>query len=242
MVSKNEIKLISSLAQKKHRDKTGFFVAEGNKVINEFKAEGFKLKNYFSVEENAEITENTIIISEAELKKISFQKSPNTSLAIFEIPKKTKNTLEGLILVLDTIQDPGNLGTIIRLCDWFGVTNLICSLNTADCYNPKVVQATMGSLARVSVIYEDITKVLKETMDPIYGGFMDGKSVYEEILPEKAYLVLGNEGNGISTEVEKLINNRIAIPQFGKFQKTESLNVATACSILLSEFKRPIGK
>ncbi len=242
MVSKNEIKLISSLGQKKYREKSGLFVAEGSKIISEFIAEGFKIHRYFSVEESSELKENFAIISEAELKKISFLKNPNTSMAIFEIPKKTKTTSEEFSVVLDTIQDPGNLGTIIRLCDWFGVSQLICSDNSADCYNPKVVQATMGSLARVHVIYADILQILSETNLPIYGGFINGKSIYNESLPEKAFLVLGNEGNGISEAVEKLITQKITIPQFGKAQRTESLNVATACSILLSEFKRPTEK
>jgi TrmH family RNA methyltransferase len=182
------------------------------------------------------------LATETELKKISFLKTANTSLAVFEIPKPEPLHDSGLIVALDAVRDPGNLGTIMRLCDWFGVCQLICSNDTADCFNPKVVQATMGSLARVQVHYLSLSDFLENTALHIYGGCMDGKNIYDEKLPENAIVVMGNEANGISGEIEKLLTHKITIPRFGKIQKTESLNVATATAILLSEFRRTTEK
>ena len=142
-------------------------------------------------------------------------------------------------MALDNINDPGNLGTIIRLCDWFGITDLICNLKTADCYNPKVVQASMGSLTRVNINYVDLEEfIIESRIKPVYGAFMDGNSVYSSDLENTGLLILGNEANGISNAIERLITNKIAIPQFNNTHKTESLNVAMATAILLSEFKR----
>jgi len=141
-------------------------------------------------------------------------------------------------VALDAIRDPGNLGTIIRLCDWFGVKQIVCSEATVDVYNPKVIQATMGSIARVNVNYVDLNEYLEMTSLPVYGTFMDGATIYKEVLSEEGILVFGNEANGISSEIEMKIKNSIAIPRFGDSQKTESLNVATAAAIILSEFRR----
>ena len=143
-----------------------------------------------------------------------------------------------MIIALDDIRDPGNMGTIIRLCDWFGIEQIVCSEQTVDAYNPKVVQATMGSISRVSITYTNLSKFLSKQSVEIFGTFMDGKNVYRENLPKEGILVLGNEANGISKEVEKVITTKLAIPRFGDLQKTESLNVATATAIFLSEFKR----
>ena len=154
---------------------------------------------------------------------------------------ETKNPkLEGLILALDSIRDPGNLGTIIRLCDWFGIETLLCSEETVDVYNPKVVQATMGSISRVKVVYCNLEIELKKAKIPVFGTFMDGKSVYSENLPKEGIIVMGNEANGISSSIEKIVSERISIPRFGNLQLTESLNVATATAIILNEFKRPV--
>ena len=177
-------------------------------------------------------------ITEGELKKISALKTANTAVAIFKIPEQNASSSEGLTLVMDAIRDPGNLGTIIRLSDWFGVAQLVCSLDTVDCYNSKVVQATMGSIARVSIKYCDLSEYLINASLPIYGGVLNGENIYTSETPKKAILVLGNEGNGISDQIMALISNKITIPQFGASQKTESLNVATATAILLSEFNR----
>jgi TrmH family RNA methyltransferase len=159
-------------------------------------------------------------------------------LAVFKIPKDTEIETSGLIVALDAIRDPGNLGTIIRLCDWFGIRQIWCSKETVDAYNPKVIQATMGSIARVNISYVDLNESISKSKLPVYGTFMDGENVYNQKLPTAGILVLGNEANGISKDLENVVTNRIAIPRFGDIQKTESLNVATATAIFLSEFKR----
>jgi len=159
-------------------------------------------------------------------------------LALFKIAVPKPIDESKLIVSLDDIRDPGNLGTIIRLCDWFGVRDLVCSHSTVDCYNAKVVQATMGSLTRVNINYLDLEAFLKQTKLQKIGAFMDAKNVYKESLPENGILILGNEANGISSSIEKLVDEKITIPRFGNIKATESLNVATATSILLSEFKR----
>jgi len=241
LVSKSQLKLITSLQQKKYRDKTGLFIAEGPKVIAEFITSGLRLHSLFASEEIG-LSVFSEAVSEKELQKLSCLKTANKALAVFEIPKKTMPTSEGLIVALDAVRDPGNLGTIIRLCDWFGITQLVCSMDTADCYNPKVVQATMGSIARVHVEYVDLSEFLETSGLPIYGGVMNGSSIYDESLPQDAIIVLGNEANGISEDIQKKITHHVTIPQFGKIKETESLNVATATAILLSEFKRSTEK
>lgn len=242
MISNSQTKLITSLKQKKYRDRESLFVAEGPKVIQELLDEGLKLRWLFSTQSINNFKGNLVEITPAELKKISFLKTPNTSLAVFEIPTIKPPKTSGLIVALDALRDPGNLGTIIRLCDWFGVEQLLCSEDTVDCYNPKVVQASMGSLARVQINYVPLSEYLNKLNLPVYGGFMDGSSIYTESLPNDAVLVLGNEANGISEAISNTITNRISIPRFGSVQKTESLNVATATAILLSEFRRSTGK
>ncbi|MEH6658461.1 RNA methyltransferase [Leeuwenhoekiella marinoflava] len=236
MVSKSQIKLITSLAQKKYRQQHGLFVVEGLKGIFEFLESNFALHSLFALEgffTEEQPTEVTL----AELKKISFLKTPQKALALFEIPEDLNRTEAGFQLILDDVRDPGNLGTLIRLCDWYGIKNLVCSKETVDCFNPKVVQATMGSLTRVNLIYTDLPKYLVEQELPIYAAFMDGESVYKEELPQDAILILGNEANGISDAVAEKIQHKISIPQFGQ-STTESLNVAIAGAILVSEFKR----
>ena len=159
-------------------------------------------------------------------------------MGLFKIPEVAKIDEEGLILMLDDISDPGNLGTIIRLCDWFGVKQLVCSNNTVDCYNQKVVQATMGSLVRIPITYCDLKEFLKQTQLPIYGAVMDGENVYSMDLEQNAILVMGNESNGISQKIASLINTQITIPRYSEKTITESLNAATATAILLNEFRR----
>lgn len=240
MVSKNQIKLITALQQKKFRQQHELFFAEGAKVIGELLQSDFELSHLY---ETADVfpevsTAVKTRISESELKKISALNTPNNCLAVFKIPKPKPLQEKGLIVALDDIRDPGNLGTILRLCDWFGVEQLVCSPETVDIFNPKVVQATMGSISRVAIHYMDLKSFLKNTKLPVFGTFMDGKNIYTENLPPEGIVVFGNEANGISYEVEKIIKNRIAIPRFGKLQQTESLNVATATAIVLSEFRR----
>ncbi|WKD85011.1 23S rRNA (uridine(2479)-2'-O)-methyltransferase [Polaribacter huanghezhanensis] len=241
-LSKNHIKLITSLQQKKYRQKHKLFVAEGVKVVNELLNSTFKVAQLFITDdfEVSSETENTIIVSEKELKKISQLKTPNKVVGLFEIPETLSTQNTGIIVALDAINDPGNLGTIIRLCDWFGVQKLVCSTTTVDCYNQKVVQASMGSLTRVEIIYTDLIDFLKETKLPIFIADMEGENVYKSDLPKEAVLVMGNEANGISDAIRKLVDAKISIPRFGNIQETESLNVATATAILLSEFKRNV--
>ncbi|KIX21681.1 RNA methyltransferase [Flavobacterium sp. 316] len=240
MVSKNQIKLITSLQQKKYRKQHQLFFAEGKKVIQELLEANYELEALFSTDGIFSYVDKSKshTITDAELKKISALTTPNNCLALFRIPLEKKGTLSGLIVALDDIRDPGNLGTIIRLCDWFGIETLICSEETVDIYNPKVVQATMGSISRVKVVYADLESVLKTTELPVFGTFMDGDVIYNEQLPNEGIIVMGNEANGISDSIEKLISKRISIPRFGKLKQTESLNVATATGIILSEFKR----
>jgi TrmH family RNA methyltransferase len=236
MLTKSQIKLISSLNQKKFRSLHGFFKVEGVKGILEFLNSNFVLHQLFTTEAIFDC-ENTLI-SDAELKKISSLKTPNTALALFKIPEPKPVDDSSLIVALDDIRDPGNLGTIIRLCDWFGIRDLICSHSTVDCYNAKVVQATMGSLTRVNINYLELEPFLNASKLQKFGTFMKGKNVYGEHLPDKGILVLGNEANGISASIENLLDKKITIPRYGTLQETESLNVATATAILLSEFKR----
>ena len=237
-LSKNHIKLITSLSQKKYRQKHKLFVVEGVKVVQEFLNSSYELEIVFSTDTDFSSTNKFIEVTDQELKKISSLKNPNKVLAIFKIPNQINPIMGGLILVLDSINDPGNLGTIIRLCDWFGIEQLVCSNETVDCFNPKVVQASMGSLTRVAVSYLDLKKYLQNALVPIFVADMDGLNVYKTKLPDSALLVLGNEANGISDEIKQLVTTKITIPRYGAFQQTESLNVATASAILLSEFRR----
>ncbi|MBU2927554.1 TrmH family RNA methyltransferase [Winogradskyella psychrotolerans] len=239
MLSKNQIKLIKSLSQKKGRQQQRSFIVEGIKGISEFLKSDYTLKNLYSTKLIFDAPQDLIVeISEVELKKISALKNPNTALAIFEIPKGNPPQDDGLIVALDDVRDPGNLGTIIRLCDWYGIKDLVCSLNTVDCYNAKVVQATMGSLTRVNVQYVDLYDYLEFTRIDIFGTFLEGENIYSATLPEQGIIILGNEANGISEAIEKTVSRKITIPQFGAIKETESLNVANATAILLSEFRR----
>ncbi|MCB0457333.1 MAG: RNA methyltransferase [Flavobacteriaceae bacterium] len=242
MISKSEIKLITSLQQKKYRNKYGLFIAEGKKLIADLLNAGLKLQLLFSTEDLLELQIDYHIISEKELQKISSLKHENGVLAVFEIPPNVDYNTSGLTVALDAVRDPGNLGTIIRLCDWFGVSQLICSPDTVDCYNPKVIQATMGSIARVSVHYTHLISMLKKTKLPVYAAVMDGGNVYSKALPKDAILVMGNEANGISEEILENIQHTISIPNFSKNNSAESLNVAAATGILLSEFRRTIER
>ncbi|PQJ80501.1 TrmH family RNA methyltransferase [Polaribacter porphyrae] len=239
-ISKSQLKLITSLSQKKYRLKHRLFIAEGIKVVQEFLKSSLEIENIFLVDDlELDIHLDKVVkISETELKKISNLKSPNKILGVFKIPEEKKIQHKGLVVALDGINDPGNLGTIIRLCDWFGITQLLCSRDTVDCYNPKVVQSSMGSLTRVSIIYTDLENFIQETTLPTFVADMDGANIYQSKLPKEGVLIMGNEANGVSEKVKKSILNTIAIPRFGQVKETESLNVATATAILLSEFRR----
>ena len=176
------------------------------------------------------------------MKKISFLTTPNVGLALCELPNYDEDIkLNGLSIALDDIRDPGNLGTIIRLADWFGVEDILCTKESVDMYNPKVVMSTMGSFTRVKVHYIDLEKYLSDYKGNIFGTFMEGESIYEQTLPQEGILVMGNEANGISPEIEKLTTNKLSIPFFGKNGSTESLNVAVATSVILGEFKSQLS-
>jgi TrmH family RNA methyltransferase len=239
-ISKNQLKIITSLSQKKYRQKHNLFIAEGLKVVSELLNSSLEIDALFAVDDFVtDVSSDKIVrISEKDLQKISNLKSSNKVLGLFKIPKEKELQKNGITIALDTVNDPGNLGTIIRLCDWFGVTQLVCSKDTVDCYNQKVVQASMGSLTRISIKYLDLETYLQETELTTFIADMNGENVYKTDLPKEAILIMGNEANGVSDDVKKLINNKICIPRFGETQETESLNVATATAILLSEFKR----
>ena len=240
MVSKNQIKLITGLQQKKYRKEHQLFIVEGVKGIEELLNSDYELEQLFVTHDLFLNVPNhkRVLISEAELKKISALTTANDCLALFKMPPNVKISEEGLVVALDDIRDPGNLGTIIRLCDWFGIKQIICSDQTVDVYNPKVVQATMGSISRVNVTYLNLEDYLAKSSKEIFGTFMEGDNIYKGELPKDGIIILGNEANGISKTIEKLVTRKISIPRFGDLQQTESLNVATATAIVLSEFKR----
>lgn len=247
MISKNKIKYIHSLELKKNRNKEGKFVAEGFKVVDDLLAlqpadlivatgEWLRGKNFGAETEVIEVTDE-------ELKKVSFLQHPQQVLAVFRQATSgdySINTSE-LSLALDGVQDPGNLGTIIRIADWFGITHIYCSQDTADVYNPKVVQATMGSIARVKVEYVDLLGLVESLPAdvPVYGTLLDGDNIYQQKLENRGLIVMGNEGKGISPDLAKKVNHKLLIPNFPEGRATaDSLNVAIATAITCSEFRR----
>lgn len=240
MISKANIKSVKSLHQKKIRDAHNQFIVEGEKMVLEairWKSD-FLVALYhtsdFPTEEIDATKINLIAISDHELKQISGLQTPNKALAVFDKwPLETVNI--PFYIALDGVQDPGNMGTILRLADWFGVEEIICSMNTVDCFNPKVVQATMGAIFRIQVRYVDLKSHLLALKMPVYGALLEGENIYKSSLKPEGILILGNEGNGISEEIKQLIDYPISIPRFGE---AESLNVSTAGAILLSEFFR----
>ena len=239
MVSDKQIKIIKSLKLKKNRIKHNLFVAEGDKTILELITAGFNINSLYSINRQIDGVKNSVIqLSKPELNKMSNLSNPKNSLGVFEIPKPKKINYNKLIIGLDNISDPGNLGTIIRLCDWFGVEDLICSFDTVDCYNPKVIQASMGSISRVNITYLDLQKTLENNSLKTYGTYMQGDSIFEIDEIKNGVILFGNEANGINPNLSKVIDKRLSIPRFGKLKKTESLNVANALSIVLSENSR----
>jgi TrmH family RNA methyltransferase len=248
MISKAKIKLITSLSQKKFRDENNLFVAEGTKLVLDLMP-AFKCSLLVAtavwLSEHKHLSATEIIeTDETELKKISNQKTSQGVLAVFEKPLYTFNWQElsqHLSLALDEVQDPGNLGTIVRIADWFGITDIFCSENSVDAFSPKTVQASMGALARVRVHSVSLVDFLKKCHPkiPVYGTFMDGENIYESTLSKTGIIVMGNEGNGISPEVEKLVSERLLIPNFPVGQATsESLNVGVATALVCGEFRR----
>lgn len=234
-LSKAQVKWVRSLQQKKNRDAEGVFVAEGAKCINELRG-AFELVLLASPDNASAI----------EIEQMSSLRTPQGQIAVFRKPTTdNRYPISQLMLALDGVQDPGNLGTIIRTCDWFGIHDILCSRDTADCYNPKVVQATMGALARVRIHYVDLHKALAELKDKhvaIYGTLLEGRNMYAEgAIPNKkeGVIIMGNEGNGISEEVRGLVSHPLLIPSYPAGEATsESLNVGIATAIVLAEFRR----
>jgi TrmH family RNA methyltransferase len=252
MISKNTIKLIKSLALKKNRVKENLFLIEGDKNVSEVLESKFKVEKLFA-------TSNFLLSNKLKLKTVklvtevtqedinqtSLLKSPQSSIAlcVLPAPRELPETIDSdLWIYLDEIQDPGNLGTIIRICDWFGIENLFCSPKTADIFNPKVIQASMGSFCRIEVWYTPfdlVSRLAAKSGISIFGAFLEGENIYEQQLPKRALLVMGNEGNGIGPDIEAKIEQKIKIPGFNQNPKSaESLNVSVATAIICSEFRR----
>jgi TrmH family RNA methyltransferase len=243
MISKNQIKQIKQLEQKKFRRRDGLFVAEGPKVVGDLMKRWQPVAVYATADYEPTLPVSIERISDDELRRVSFLQHPQQVLALFKqpaLPTAFCVQRSKLTLALDGIQDPGNLGTIIRLADWFGIEDIVCSLETADAWNPKVVQATMGSLARVNIIYinlENLIDTLPEDF-PIYGTLLDGDNIYEQELSQQGIIVMGNEGNGLTEKIRRRVNRRLLIPSYRTDDTAESLNVAIATAIVCAEFRR----
>lgn len=242
MLSKSQISLIKSLQQKKFRREHRLFVAEGYKSIVEYITSPYLIKTLFCTPAIAAKLPKKLNFQEitvAELEKITGLTTPQDAIALIQIPDhlllNTHQLKQKFTLVLDGVQDPGNLGTIIRTADWFGIENIICSPDTVDVYNPKVVQATMGSLARIRVHYAELAAYLAKLELPVYGALLDGDNIYTTDFGQEGLIVMGNEGNGIRPEVEQIISHRITIPRTGG---AESLNVGIATALFCSEICR----
>ena len=248
MISKNQQKYVRQLEQKKFRVREKAFVAEGPKVVGDLLACGFQPLQIFATDqwqrdsEEGSVCKGRELISEEELHRISFLQHPQQVLAVFPIPEPTATAPDPtkLYLALDDIQDPGNLGTIIRIADWFGIDTIFCSPNTADAWNPKVVQATMGSIARVRMIYTPLEPLFCSCQIPIYGTLLTGQNIYTTQLTANGIIVIGNEGNGISLPIRKLLTHQLLIPSYhtGSNTSAESLNAAIATAITCAEFRR----
>lgn len=249
MLSKSQISFIKSLHQKKYRKENGIFIIEGIKSIAEFIQSSYQIHSIYYLAQyqpllpalpaNIKLFE----VNNAELDKISTLQTPQGILALVNIPKNpvldVKQLQNTFSLVLDDIQDPGNLGTIIRTADWFGINQIICSNHTVEVYNPKTVQATMGSLSRVNIFYQDLVPLLSETKVPVFGAVFNGKSMYELDWGKEGLVILGNEGQGISPEIIELITDPVTIPRIGG---AESLNVAVCAAILCADISRNFQK
>ncbi len=252
MISKNNIKYVNSLRIKKFRNQDGLFIAEGERLIDELLSSSLIIKAIYHTSDwnhqRDKLNEEIFQITIEEMKKISGLSTPSNVFALVEIPEfniSYKDLNKSLTLALDDIQDPGNLGTIIRLADWFGIDTVLCSNETVDAFSPKVIQSCMGAISRVKVIYCDLEDTLKELSVkynlPVYGTFMEGEDIYKVTLSQKGVIVMGNEGNGISPKIEKIVSQKIHIPTFANNRTAvESLNVAMATAIVCSEFRRRV--
>lgn len=247
-LSKNKIKYLQSLKEKKHRNQYGTFVAEGEKLVFDLlKTTKCQLiagtQDIIDKIEKPQIAIEIIVASNEELKKATHLKTAPPVIGVFYKPDISEQDIDftkGLHLILDDIQDPGNLGTIVRIADWFGIENIVCSLDTVDVFNPKTVQATMGAISRIKTLYTDLESFLERNNKlPVYGTFLEGNNIYNDNLKTDAFIIMGNEGKGISAIIEKKISNKLFIPNYPIGKATsESLNVAVATAIICSEFRR----
>ena len=242
MISKNQIKQIKQLEQKKFRRREGLFVAEGPKVVGDLMKRRKPVAVFATADYTPPVPMEMQLITDEELHRISFLQHPQEVVALFPLPEPLPVVPDSskLILALDGVQDPGNLGTIIRLADWFGINDIVCSTETADAWNPKVVQATMGSIARVNVTYTDLSDLLAQLPQdyPVYGTLLDGDNIYQQLLTQGGIIVMGNEGNGLTEKVRRRVNRRLLIPSYRSDDTAESLNVAIATAIVCAEFRR----
>jgi TrmH family RNA methyltransferase len=245
MLTKNQQKLIKSLHEKKNRQETGLFLVEGEKNVAELLTSDFEIEFLLTTQTFFETYGESIrdrskeyeMVQQNEIEKVGTFETNDAALAVVKqkTNQKPETVAEGITLVLDEIKDPGNLGTIIRIADWYGITNIVASKNTVDFYNPKVITATKGSFLRMNIFYTDLVEFLSEAKAPIYGAFLGGTNVHETVFPKTGFLVMGNESAGVSSEIEKLVTEKITIPSYGK---AESLNVAVATAVILDNWKR----
>ena len=242
MFTKNQAKLIKSLDEKKNRVELGLFLVEGEKSVSELLDSDFEIELLLTTttffekygEKIREKSKSYEIVNQFELEKVGTFETNDSAIAIVKQKINNEPTISsGIILALDEIKDPGNLGTIIRIADWYGIKNIIASKNTVDFYNPKVITATKGSFTRVNIFYTDLNEFLSKTELPILGAFLDGENIHETKFPSNGILIMGNESNGIKKDIEKLVTKKITIPSYGK---AESLNVAIATAIILDNW------
>ena len=238
MITKNQIKLIRSLRLKKNRIKHNLFVAEGEKIVDELLESKFKLSYLFSTENKYNSIKNHVSLKNQELKQISSLKTPNKVLAVFEIPQENHIDYSQNIIALEEINDPGNLGTIIRLCDWFGIKDIICSENSVDCFNPKTIQASMGSICRVNISYVSFKNLISNQKNNLIAADMKGENINNFPFKSNQIIFFGSESNGFSDDLSKQIDDKITIPRYN--QNIDSLNLASSVAIVLSELKNKI--
>ena len=240
MITRAEILAIKALATKQGREEQGAFIAEGEKLVGEIRNSKLRIRKIYQTKP---LFADAEMVSEKEMERISQLKTANSVLAVVETPKSKISSVKpdsNLVLALDRVQNPGNLGTIIRLADWFGISDIVCSEDSADCFNPKVMQATMGAILRVRVHYTNLAKWLGEQRGAkVYGTFLEGENIYSAQLDKSGIIVMGNEGQGISTEVAATVSHKLLIPPYPADRSgSESLNVAVATAVICSEFRR----
>jgi len=238
MITKNQIKLIKSLRLKKNRIQSGFFIAEGEKIIDELLQSKLETVHIFSTVNKYSFSDYYIPIKNAQLKQISYLKTPNKVVGLFKIPKNSVIDFNSNIIALEEINDPGNLGTIIRLCDWYGIKNIICSINSVDCYNPKVIQASMGSISRVNISYMDLEKLVADKNHKTVMADLKGEKLRNFNFSKNQIIFFGSESNGFSKKISSKIENKITIE--GLNNNVESLNLATSVGIILYELTSQI--